>query len=570
MTQSSQPQHYFPLPQEIEQPLQCPYAHRHHHQGQAQGQGQLKEVSTATCPYRTQDINQEEMHDEMPPEHEELPQEVEQPLQCPYLHRHQLQDHYHKEQSKEVSAATCPYRPQDYNQEEMHDEMPPEHEELPQEIEQQLQCPYAHRHQLQDHHHKEQSKEVSAATCPYRPQDYNQEEMHDEMPPEHEELKKGYSGNTCPFLETNTDTADNEEEAVQISVLSGILLPENDAEPNVVQTISRDPPTSLLTIHAPQNAIEARQRMDQVIEAQREAQRAIDRAKEEIVLAQKNLIHAEAHKVSADEVLVANTEELTDLLLQEYSQWNSMYQTLVEYKAKHGHCDVKRQLTKEEKEAFPELAALSLFVGKIRSEGRKPQGHPERIEPYRIVALNRIGFDWAPRDNAWIQNYEKVKAYLEENPGKLPQRRKSELGVWANGQIIEYNKFMAGNTKAYITQKKIDMLNDINFPWDRTQNTWMERFQSLQKFHAKYGHCRLTKTYEDQVLYRWVTKERMKYRNHIANQKPCQTAEQWNLLKDIGLMEGSKIPVVAKKRKLDEDMSCPHQEYDEDIDGSSI
>jgi len=77
----------------------------------------------------------------------------------------------------------------------------------------------------------------------------------------------------------------------------------------------------------------------------------------------------------------------------------------------------------------------------------------------------------------------------------------------------------------------------------------------------------LTKTYEDKVLYRWVTKERMKYRNHISNQKPCQTDEQWNLLKDIGLMEGSKIPVVAKnpvmakKRKLDED--------DEDTDGTS-
>lgn len=496
MTQNSQPQHYYPLPQEIEQPLQCPYAHRHNHQ-ERQG------LPAATCPHRPLDISQEDMHDEM------VLKEIDQPLQCPYAHRHQL----------------------------------PHQQEL------------------------EQDKGAPAASCPYRPQDINQEEMHDEMPPEHEELKKGYFGKTCPFLELNTDTADNEEEEVQISVPSGMFLPANDAEPNVVQIIRRDPPTSLLAMHAPQNAVEARLRMDQVIEAQREAHRAVDRANEEIVFAQNNLIHAQAHRLSADKVLVANTEELTDLLLQEYSQWNGMYRTLVEYKVKHGHCDVKRQLTKEEKEAFPDLAALSQFVGKIRSEGRKPQGHPERIEPYRIVALNRIGFDWAPRDNAWIQNYEKVQAYLEENPGKLPQRRKSELGVWANGQIIEYNKFMAGNTKAYITQKKIDMLNEINFPWDRTQNTWIERFQSLQKFHAKYGHCRLTKTYEDKVLYRWVTKERMKYRNHISNQKPCQTDEQWNLLKDIGLMEGSKIPVVAKnpvmakKRKFDED--------DEDTDGTS-
>ena len=76
-------------------------------------------------------------------------------------------------------------------------------------------------------------------------------------------------------LETNTDTVDNEEEAVQILVPSGIPLPTIEAEPNVVQTISRDPPTSLLGMHAPQNAVEARLRMDQMIEAQREAHRAV-------------------------------------------------------------------------------------------------------------------------------------------------------------------------------------------------------------------------------------------------------------------------------------------------------
>eukprot|EP00979_Chaetoceros_neogracilis_P012968 scaffold3577_cov262-Chaetoceros_neogracile.AAC.4 len=420
----------------------------------------------------------------------------------------------------------------------------------PQDNEQPLRCPFAHRHQ-QDHDHDQEKQEPAVeSACPYHPQEIGQDGMHDEMPPEHEELKKGYTGSTCPFLETN-DVGDNEEEetvsgemTVPTEHESDCIL-RNDAQPSIIETVYHTLPPLTAT---PQNAKEARQRMDQVINAQREAQCAIHRATEQIIVAQNNLNNAEIQKMAADELIRTNTEELADLLLQEDTPWNKMYRKLVEYKIKHGHCDVKRLFTKEEKVAFPELAELSQFVGKVR---RKSQDHLERIEPYKIAVLNRLEFDWAPRDNAWMQNYEKVKAYMIENPGKLPQRRKSELGVWANGQIIEYNKFMVNNPKAYITQKKIDMLNRINFPWDRTQNTWLERFQSLQQFHSKNNHCRVSKTFENQVLYRWVTKERMKYRNYLAKQKPCQSDEQWNLLKTIGFMEGSKIPVVAKKRRMD-------------------
>ena len=95
-------------------------------------------------------------------------------------------------------------------------------------------------------------------------------------------------------------------------------------------------------------------------------------------------------------------------------------------------------------------------------------------------------------------------------------------------------------------------MNEIKFPWDRKENTWNERFEALEEFQQKYGHCRVTKTYEDQVLYRWVTKERIKYRNYLSGKKPCQTDEQFELLKEIGFMDGNKIPSSSnKKRKLD-------------------
>ena len=143
-------------------------------------------------------------------------------------------------------------------------------------------------------------------------------------------------------------------------------------------------------------------------------------------------------------------------------------------------------------------------------------------------------------EKAW-EYYEKIRDYIQQNPGKLPQRRKDPLGTWCNGQIVEYNKFISGDKKAYITQKKIDLLNAIGFVWDRASNTWSQRYENLKEFHAIHGHCRLPKNYKDQVLYRWVTKERIKYRNNSKKVKPCHTEEQNNLLDSIGFMDGNRI-----------------------------
>ena len=402
------------------------------------------------------------------------------------------------------------------------------------------------------------------------------------MPAEHQALAAGYQGSTCPFLD-NTGTAmnenddanhnhqttemqmhdDDQHEANEIDVHGGFqdgniiqITQMHDAQQITQMQMEirgqpQNPLTAEISQQMPQTAAEARQRMDAIIEAQREAQYAVDQAKEQLLQAQNNLSQSEQHQKSVDEVVTISAEGLTHLLLQEDSNWNTMYQKLVDYRETQGNCDVKKSTTKEQRVGNPDLALLGQWVGRQRVEARRPPGHADKMEPYKIIALDRLAFDWSPRDNAWMQNYEKLKVYLEENPGKMPSRRGDMLGTWCNGQIVEFNKFMAGNPKAYITQKKIDLLNDVGFLWDRTSNTWLQRYQSLQAFHVKRGHCRLPKDDKDQVLYRWITKERIKYRNYLTKQKPRHTDEQWNLLKSIGFMDGDRIPDGTKKRKLE-------------------
>jgi hypothetical protein len=64
-----------------------------------------------------------------------------------------------------------------------------------------------------------------------------------------------------------------------------------------------------------------------------------------------------------------------------------------------------------------------------------------------------------------MEMYEQLKVYLQQNNGKMPPRtingQKYPLGQWCNTQVENYRQFNKGSKSGYITQEKIDMLNEI-------------------------------------------------------------------------------------------------------------
>ena len=263
-----------------------------------------------------------------------------------------------------------------------------------------------------------------------------------------------------------------------------------DATTNSISTTTRD------NI----DAIRARKEMDALVQQQSEVNKALKYAEHEFQRAQELLEKAKANKVLVDERVNDAANTLTDGLLKEHSNWNTMYAKLVKFKEKEGHCDVARnpyrsssKKAKRDKDSLvqnelqTELVALGTWVGQNRLEldrilllifcaitktaclhyrahARRPDDHPDRIEPYKVIALNRLGFDWEPRENYWMEMYEHLKRYLEQN-GKMPPRlinnQKYPLGQWCDTQLENYRQFQKGSKKAYITQEKIDMLNNI-------------------------------------------------------------------------------------------------------------
>ena len=61
--------------------------------------------------------------------------------------------------------------------------------------------------------------------------------------------------------------------------------------------------------------------------------------------------------------------------------------------------------------------------------------------------------------------FEQLKSYLKKSGGKMPPRfvnnKKFALGQWCDTQLDSFRKFQSGKDVAYISQEKIDMLNQI-------------------------------------------------------------------------------------------------------------
>lgn len=85
----------------------------------------------------------------------------------------------------------------------------------------------------------------------------------------------------------------------------------------------------------------------------------------------------------------------------------------------------------------------------------------DKLSQERVDMLNKIGFDWHPADweNRWLQNYEKLKAYREENPKRWPPMTMEKLHNWYRNQKENYRR-------GKLSQERIDLLNRVGIVWN--------------------------------------------------------------------------------------------------------
>ena len=184
-------------------------------------------------------------------------------------------------------------------------------------------------------------------------------------------------------------------------------------------------------------------------------------------------------------------------------KWNEMFEQLVQYEKKNGHCRVPVK----KYEANPKLAN---WVHKQRQKYKNGKLLPDRIE-----LLKGIGFEWELQRHVcvgWDERFEQLKGYKKDHGDcNVPARYKvnPSLGQWVNDQRKAYK-----NGK--LSKERIESLQEVGFAGREVSVVgWDERFHQLEAYKEKNGDCNVSTLDEDyKQLGKWVDRQRQAFKKN--------------------------------------------------------
>jgi hypothetical protein len=87
------------------------------------------------------------------------------------------------------------------------------------------------------------------------------------------------------------------------------------------------------------------------------------------------------------------------------------------------------------------------------------------------------------------------------------------------------NSFSEGK----ITLDRIDLLDMLDFVWNRLDHSWKTKYDELVEFQKKFGTCAVSTTSGDRALAEWTQRQRKTY----DTKDPSMTFERITTLEQI-------------------------------------
>ncbi|MEO5377988.1 MAG: helicase associated domain-containing protein [Magnetococcus sp. DMHC-6] len=176
----------------------------------------------------------------------------------------------------------------------------------------------------------------------------------------------------------------------------------------------------------------------------------------------------------------------------EQAAWEEMLEALEQFRAQHDHCEVPSR--------YPANPSLAEWVARLRKE--KPTG---KLSPERIERLEQLGFVWDPEAQYWQKMFQKA-VFFKEQFGHL-----NVPMIWPSEPELE--PWIGHQRRLYLIgkmpRKRVEMLEEIGFIWDRKESEWEEMFSALLRFRVERKHCVVPKNWKpDPRLAQWVERIR--------------------------------------------------------------
>lgn len=259
---------------------------------------------------------------------------------------------------------------------------------------------------------------------------------------------------------------------------------------------------------------QSRLRMDKALQERSQAQMALREAVRNLKKAQATERECRARYASAKLLVDATAEKECDALLREENPWNKMFHQLKTYKDETGGCNIKQvedskspemaRLTawicKNRKDC--KLNGKSTHASRVSpthsdepkipmEQGSSPRSvatsqskhaafahstenqavfvSSEEVDdasvfedldvdsiladPYKKIALNRIGFEWDPRRSRWNEMYKQLQEFKATHGTTLVPQANFGLGAWVKRQQLQYNFYISGS-KTELTEER--------------------------------------------------------------------------------------------------------------------
>ena len=244
------------------------------------------------------------------------------------------------------------------------------------------------------------------------------------------------------------------------------------------------------------------------------------------------------------------------------AHWESMFDALKSYKAKHGDSLVPA--------TYPDNPKLGNFVDNSRQLYRlkleakdttDSRRYDVMMSDERIERLNSIGFVWNLYEHSWNKRYEELKEYVAKHGNCLVPwnyHKNVQLGMWVTKQRRNYqvrkqdeNNAKPNDYEVVLTDDRIQKLDELEFVWEVHEVNWFERYEELKIYVRNHGDALVPKMYSqnDILLGRWVDKQRLDYKRYLRRKEQEETWKGREILDDEINKEMKRVQISGMSEK---------------------
>ena len=253
------------------------------------------------------------------------------------------------------------------------------------------------------------------------------------------------------------------------------------------------------------------------------------------------------HFIHRDEEIVNERFEVTDevrdciVLFESLEEtlsasWNLMFECAKKYYQQYGNLEIPMKYQTEE----------GYNLGRwIHTQRRVYAGDKYGVlGEERIRRLNEIGMVWeSSRDLAWERYFNEAKKYyIRHGNLNTAANMVTDSGVRLGAWICQLRTCRkSGIKKAYLSEERIRMLDDIGMIWDVPDYLWEENFAECMEFYREHGNLDIPNAYcspKGLKIGGWLRRQRLLRKGQSSGTKLSR--EQITRLDSIGMVWKTK------------------------------